>query len=93
VDFVNENPAEAQQIVNAELEKYTTKKLSEDLLTSAWTNLVFTVDPIASSLKKSADDAIAEGLLKDPGDLSGLYDLGYLNSILRALDRPEVRGL
>ncbi len=54
---------------------------------------MFTVDPIASSLKKSADDAIAEGLLKDPGDLSGLYDLGYLNSILRALDRPEVRGL
>jgi NitT/TauT family transport system substrate-binding protein len=93
VDFVNENPAEAQQIVNAEIEKFTTKKLSEELLTSAWKNLAFTVDPIATSLKESADDAIAEGLLKDPGDLAGLYDLTYLNSILRALDQQEVAGL
>jgi NitT/TauT family transport system substrate-binding protein len=93
VDYVNENPAEAQKIVNGEIEKYTSKKLGEDLLSSAWKNLVFTVDPIASSLKASADNAVAQGLLKDPGNLAGLYDLGYLNSILRALDREEVSGL
>ncbi len=93
VDFVNENPAEAQKIVNNEIEKYTTKKLSDDLLTSAWKNLTFTVDPVASSLKKSAEDAIGQGLLKDPGDLAGLYDLAALNEILKALGKPEVSGL
>jgi len=93
VDFVNAHPAEAQQIVNGEIEKWATKKLSDQLLTTSWGNLTFTVDPIASSLQKSADDAVALGLLKDPGDLKGLYDLGPLNQILDALDEPEVKGL
>ena len=93
IDFVNEHPDEAQTIVNAEIEKWTTKKLGEDLLKTSWGNLTFTVDPIASSLRGSADDAIALGLLEDPGDLSGLYDLGPLNEILDALDEPEVKGL
>jgi NitT/TauT family transport system substrate-binding protein len=93
VDFVNDHPAEAQQIVNAEIEKWTTKKLSDDLLKTSWGNLTFTVDPIASSLQKSADDAESLGLLEDPGDLKGLYDLRLLNQILDGLDEPEVKGL
>ena len=93
VDFCNEKPVEAQKIVNAEIEKFTTKKLGDELLTAAWGNLTFTVDPVATSLKKSADDAISLTLLKDPGDLAGLYDLGPLNAILRALGKPEVAGL
>ncbi len=93
VDFANASPAEAQAIVNGEIEKYTTKKLGEDLLKAAWGNLTFTVDPVAGSLGKSASDAEALGLLRDPGDLAGLYDLGPLNAILRGLGRPEVSGL
>lgn len=93
VDFVNDSPDQAQQIVNAEIEKFTTKKLGDDLLKKSWANLTFTVDPIASSLGKSAQDAQALGLLDDPGDLKGLYDLGPLNEILRALGKPEVSGL
>jgi NitT/TauT family transport system substrate-binding protein len=93
VDYVNENPAEAQAIVNAEIEKFTTKKLGEDLLQAAWDNLTFTVDPVAASLQKSADDAVELGLLEDPGDLSGLYNLTQLNEIQKALGKPEVSGL
>ena len=93
VDFVNEHPAEAQAIVNKEIEKFTTKKLGEDLLKTAWGNLTFTTDPVASSLQKSATDAQSLGLLKDPGDLAGLYDLTLLNGILRAFGKPEVQGL
>jgi NitT/TauT family transport system substrate-binding protein len=93
VDFVNNEPGPAQQIVNAEIEKFTTKKLGDELLKKSWANLTFTIDPIASSLGKSAQDAESLGLLKDPGDLSGLYDLAPLNEILQALDKPEVKGL
>jgi NitT/TauT family transport system substrate-binding protein len=93
VDFVNDHPAEARAIVNAEIERFTTRRLGEGLLAAAWSNLTFTVDPIASSLQASADDAVELGLLKDPGDLSGLYDLGLLNGILAALGRPPVAGL
>ena len=93
VDFVNDNQAEAQEIVNAEIEKLTTKPIGEDLLKAAWANLTYTVDPIASSLQKSADDAVAVGLLEDPGDLSGLYDLTLLNEVLTTLGKEEVSAL
>jgi NitT/TauT family transport system substrate-binding protein len=93
VDFVNASPAEAETIVNDEIEKFTTKRLGEELLSTAWGNLEFTVDPVAASLEESASDAQELGLLDDPGDLSGLYDLGLLNDILAALGRPTVEGL
>ena len=93
VDEVNADPAAAQATVNAEIEKYTTKKLGTDLLSAAWKNLVFTVDPIASSLGKSATDAESLGLLKNPGDLSKLYDLTLLNELLQASDEQPVKGL
>ena len=93
VDEVNANPAEAQRIANAEIEKYTSKKLKDAVLSAAWGNLTFTVDPIATSLATSAQDAQDLGLLKDPGDLAGLYDLTLLNEVLKGLGRPEVKGL
>jgi sulfonate transport system substrate-binding protein len=93
VDFANQHPDEAQAIVNDEIERFTTKQLGPDLLAAAWKNLAFTVDPVAASLQKSATDAEALGLLKDPGDLSGLYELGPLNELLRALGREPVKGL
>jgi NitT/TauT family transport system substrate-binding protein len=93
VDEVNDDAATAQATTNAEIEKFTTAALGEDLLEAAWGNLTFTVDPIASSLQKSAADAQALGLLEDPGDLAGLYDLTLLNELLESLGRDPVSGL
>jgi NitT/TauT family transport system substrate-binding protein len=93
VDEVNDDPATAQATTNAEIEKFTTAKLGDDLLRTAWGNLTFTVDPVASSLQKSAADAQALGLLEDPGDLEGLYDLTLLNELLESLGRDPVQGL
>ena len=92
-DAVNDDPEATQATVNAEIEKFTTKAIGEELLSTAWNNLTFTIDPIATSLQKSADDAESLGLLEDPGDLAGLYDLAALNEILRGLGLPEVAGL
>jgi NitT/TauT family transport system substrate-binding protein len=92
VDQVTSAPGEAQATVNQEIEAFTTKRLSDDLMTTAWANLSFTVDPVASSLARSAAAAQTLGLLKDPGDLDGLYDLTALNQLLRTLGRPEVTG-
>jgi len=93
VDLANERPAEAQAIVDREIERYTGKTLGTELMAAAWSNLVFTVDPVAASLERSANDAAALGLLDDPGDLSGLYDLRLLNGLLAAEGRPGVEGL
>ena len=75
---MQQNPDEAQAITNDGIEAITGARLAEDTIAGAWANLTFTWDPIASSLRKSADDAVAAGLL-DPVDLSGIYDLGILN--------------
>jgi NitT/TauT family transport system substrate-binding protein len=93
IDEVNADSAAAQTTVNSEIEKFTTKKLGADLMSAAWNNLTFTADPIASSLQKSATDAEALGLLKDPGDLSKLYDLTLLNELLQSLGKSPVSGL
>ncbi len=93
IDQVNADPAAAQKTVNAEIKKWTSKQLKDEILTAAWGNLTFTIDPIASSLATSAADAQDLGLLKDPGDLKGLYDLTILNDILKAQGKPEVSGL
>jgi NitT/TauT family transport system substrate-binding protein len=59
-------------------------------ISAAWKNMTFTVDPIASSLHKSADDAKRVGLLAGDVKLDGIYDLSYLNKVLAAGGRAPV---
>jgi NitT/TauT family transport system substrate-binding protein len=74
---------EAQRLVNDAIAKNTGRKLEERLLAAAWKNLAFTNDPIAASLKRSAQDAQAAGLLDLGGlDLARIYALGPLNEVL-----------
>jgi sulfonate transport system substrate-binding protein len=91
-DYVNKNPADAQKAANDQIEKITQKRLADGAVAAAWKNMTFTDDPIASSLKTSADNAIALDLLK-PVDLSGIYDLEPLNAVLQAAGEPAVSGL
>ena len=91
-DYVNANPDDAQKVANSEIGRITTKPLKDAVVAASWKNLEFTDDPIASSLKTSADNAIAAGLLK-PVDLTGIYDLDPLNAALKAAGEPPVTGL
>ncbi|HWM18860.1 MAG TPA: aliphatic sulfonate ABC transporter substrate-binding protein [Ilumatobacteraceae bacterium] len=91
-DFVNANPEESQRLVNDGIEAITQKRMNDEVLAGTWTNLTFTTDPIASSLQKSADDAIAIGLLDDV-DLTGIYALDLLNEVLAEAGQPTVTGL
>jgi NitT/TauT family transport system substrate-binding protein len=90
--FVNDNAEQAKADVNAQIDAATDKPLEVEVLDAAWEHLTFTVDPIASSLQKSADDAIALGLL-DEVDLDGIYRLDLLNEVLQANGDEEVEGL
>ncbi|MDQ3662540.1 MAG: ABC transporter substrate-binding protein [Actinomycetota bacterium] len=88
-DFVNDNPDEAKDIVNDGIEALTGARMPDETMDKAWENLVFTLDPIASSLRKSAEDAVEVGLL-EPVDLDGIYDLSLLNEVLVEAGRAEV---
>ncbi|MFD1719994.1 ABC transporter substrate-binding protein [Amnibacterium endophyticum] len=87
---VNGDPAAAQRTVNGAIGKITGTPLPEDLLKTAWSNVEFTVDPIAGSLKEGAEHAKDVGLLTGDVDLAGLYDLEPLNALLKQAGKPEV---
>jgi NitT/TauT family transport system substrate-binding protein len=89
VDFLNGESEKARGIVNSGIEKLTGKALPAGVVERAWANLAFTVDPLAASLRKSAEDAVAVGLL-EPVNLDGIYDLTALNAILAAAGKPPV---
>jgi NitT/TauT family transport system substrate-binding protein len=81
IDKINGDPTAAATATNDGIEAITQNRLADETITGAFENLAFTVDPIASSLQGSADDAIAVGLLEEV-DLDGIYDLTLLNEIL-----------
>ena len=77
------HPAEARAIVNNEIGRLTGKKLSDKVLASAWDHMRPTWDPIASSLKESADAAYEAHFLRRRPNLDGIYDLRILNEVVK----------
>ena len=88
-DFIKSNPTAAQQDANAELAEYTGKALKASIVAAAWKEITFTDDPDAASLTSDASEAQGLGLLK-PVSLSGIFDLGPLNTALAAAGEPQV---
>jgi NitT/TauT family transport system substrate-binding protein len=81
IDTINADRTAAATATNDGIEAITQSRLADETITGAFENLTFTVDPIASSLQGSADDAIAVGLLEEV-DLEGIYDLTLVDEIL-----------
>ncbi len=88
--WIQEHPAEAKALLNAELEAETTKGLPTEVLDAAWQRLELTYDPVRASLVRCAEEAHAAGFLKEKPDLAGIYALEALNRALAAKGLPEV---
>ncbi len=98
-DYIAKHNAAAKQLVGAWLAKTTGSPIAPTVLDSAWRNLTFTDDPVASSFlagaKHSVDvGAVEAGTGPQQLDLSTLYqifDLGPLNSALNAAGEKPVQ--
>ena len=88
--YINSDGAAAASAANAELTKLLGKGLKPNVLSAALKYIRFTNDPIASSLTTDAQHAAAVGLLTPVKNLSGIYDLGPLNALLKAGGQPQV---
>ena len=88
-NFIKSSPAAAQADANAELGSYTGKPLKASIVAAAFKEITFTNDPDASSLTSDASQAQSLGLLK-PVNLSGIFDLGPLNTALAAAGESQV---
>jgi NitT/TauT family transport system substrate-binding protein len=88
--YINANASAAAGAANAELTKLLGKGLKPNVLSASLRYITFTNDPIASSLLADAQHATAVGLLSPVKNLSGIYDLGPLNTLLKAAGQPQV---
>ena len=88
--YINANGSAAANVANTELTKLLGKGLKPNVLAAALPYLHFTNDPIASSLATDAQHAVAVGLLTPVNNLSGIYDLGPLNALLKAAGQAQV---
>jgi NitT/TauT family transport system substrate-binding protein len=88
-EYLRTNADEAQQAISDHIKKLSGTALDLNLIKQAWKTLEFLNDPIPSSLSAGLDHAVAVGLTQ-PVDLKGLYDLSYLNEILKAQGKPEI---
>jgi NitT/TauT family transport system substrate-binding protein len=75
------DPDKAKTVVNDQLKALTGKALKLETIDRAFASITVTEDPIASSLKQSAENAFATGLVKK-ADLTGIYDLRLLDELL-----------
>jgi NitT/TauT family transport system substrate-binding protein len=88
-DWINANPSEAKTTINAALKKLTGKELQPEIIERAFAQIAVTYDPVATSLAKTADNAVEAGLLEKV-DLKGIYDLTLLNEVLKAAGKSPV---
>jgi NitT/TauT family transport system substrate-binding protein len=84
------NPTDAQLLINREIERLTGKAIPAEVLAQAWSRMRTTWDPIAPSLFASAEAAHTAGFLPEQPNLDGIYELSFLNQVLRAKGLPEV---
>ncbi|MEU6082655.1 ABC transporter substrate-binding protein [Streptomyces sp. NPDC047108] len=87
--WIKDNPEKAKTSANAALKKLSGKPLPPEVLDPAWKSIETTDDPLASTLETEARHAVKAGLLEKT-DLSGIYDLGLLNKVLKAEGKPAV---
>ncbi len=82
-EWINQNLAQAKQVLNEEIRRETSRALEPKVLDEAFSRILVSYDPIRSSLLTSSRWEYEAGFLgRQPPDLSQLYDLSLLNAVL-----------
>jgi NitT/TauT family transport system substrate-binding protein len=90
LSYIKSDPTAAEAAADAEYAAYTGKAIKASLVAASFKQIDFTADPDAASITTDAAQAVSLGLLKEPVSLSGIFDLGPLNSLLTAEGQPTV---
>ena len=90
LNYIKSDPTAAEAAADAEYAAYTGKSIKASLVAASFKQIDFTADPDAASITTDAAQAVSLGLLKEPVSLSGIFDLGPLNTLLTAAGQPTV---
>lgn len=89
-DYINKNPEDAMVKVNNKIGELTGSKLNDDVLKSAFSNMIVTYDPSVSSINKFMTIYRNEGFIKDISNKSNIYDFELLNELLKEKNLIEI---
>jgi NitT/TauT family transport system substrate-binding protein len=90
VDFASTNTAEAKTVANDAIKKLTNASLAPAVLDRAFSELSFTLDPLAATFPQLSKDSVTAGVTATETDLKGFVDVTALNSVLQATGKPAV---
>ena len=80
---IQKDPAAAKKTINDQIKALSGKPMPDQELNASFSKIEIIVDPIKSSLLKSAEDAFKLGFLgKNKPNLDNLFDLRLLNVLL-----------
>jgi len=90
VDFATTNLADAKTVTNDSIKKLTNSALSQSVLDRSFTELSFTLDPLAATFPQLSKDSVTAGVTTTETNLKGLIDVTALNGVLSASGKPPV---
>jgi sulfonate transport system substrate-binding protein len=90
VDFATSNTAQAKTITNDSIKKLTGSALAQNVLDRSFTELSFTLDPLAATFDQLAKDSVTAGVTSKETNLKGLIDVTALNGVLTQSGKPAV---
>jgi NitT/TauT family transport system substrate-binding protein len=73
-DWILQNPAEAQRIVQAELLAETRRQMSSELIARAWKRIIFTSEIPRASVQAFVANSQKAGFMRTAPDLSRLFE-------------------
>jgi NitT/TauT family transport system substrate-binding protein len=73
-DWILQNPAEAQRIMQAELLAETRRQMSSELIARAWKRIIFTSEIPRASVQAFVSNSQKAGFMRTPPDLSCLFE-------------------
>ena len=89
IDLIHKDPAQAEELVSKRIGTDSGKALKVSLVKASFKSITFTLDPISASLRKDAVAAKSLGFI-DSTDLSKIYSLDILNSLLTKRGEPTI---
>lgn len=80
---IDDDPVAGHAVINRAIERLTGRPVPQASIERAFTSITLTLDPLAGSLRTSAEHAFATGLVRE-ARLTGIYDLRLLEEVVGA---------
>lgn len=80
-ESINQNPDEAMAVVNARIAELTGAALDPEVLSEAFSRIVFTTDPARESVEAFIDLSIQQGFIDACDDRGALFSLDMISAI------------